>query len=229
MKLFEKFIPKKDPYSLKVGSKSAQAIPTESLHMNVEIVGGTGSGKTHFVLKPFIEQTITQGLGCFIYDVKGNMDSDIGFYVHKTEKEQCRSISLYHFNLNNYQTSHTYNPLYGDDPDAIANRLHTALYYDTRHSEPYYVELAEMFLKNIIALLKKHFGVITFQDLLLATQETDTFRSIQALCAENPNSPQAFYFRTQWLQKPAKQRREELLGLITRRQNSSAAGLCRLR
>ena len=41
-------------------------IPTASLHENVQIVGGTGTGKTHYVIKPFIEQTIQQGLGCFI-------------------------------------------------------------------------------------------------------------------------------------------------------------------
>lgn len=214
--LLKMFRPNYGPYPLRLGSKSSQIIPTDSLDMNVQVVGGTGTGKTHFVLKPLLEQTIEQGLGCFIYDVKGNLASDASFYLRNAHKGFYDHKALYQFDLAN--PFHTYNPLYGDDADAIANRLHTALYYDTSHSEPYYVELAEMFLKNLITLLKKKFTTITFQDLLLATQETDTFRAIQALCADYPNTPQTFYFKSQWLSKPPKQRREELLGLINKLQ-----------
>lgn len=214
----KKFKPNYGPYPLRLGPKSSQVIPTDSLHMNVQVVGGTGTGKTHFVLKPLLEQTIKQGLGCFVYDVKGNLAPDVRLYLNNSAKSYYDRRTMFHFDLNNYSYSHTYNPLFGDDPDAIANRIYTALYYDTRNSEPYYRELAEMFLKNLISLLKKKIGAITFQDLLLATQETDTFRSIQLLCAEDPKSDQAFYFKSQWLSKTPKQRREELLGLINKLQ-----------
>lgn len=205
-----------DPYPLAVDPSGRKGFQTDSLHMNVQIVGGTGTGKTHFVIKPFIEQTIRQDLGCFIYDVKGNMARDVAFY-----SKQCPSKyrkAFYHFNVVNPRRSHTYNPLYGANADAIANRVFTALYYDTRNTEPYYVELGKAFLHNLIGLLKKEIKTLTFLDLLLATEEAETFRTIQWFCAKHPETPYARYFKHQWLTKPSKQRQEELSGLVTKLQ-----------
>ncbi len=195
-----------DPYG-EVG------IPTASLHENVQIVGGTGTGKTHFVIKPFIEQTIRQDLGCFILDVKSNMLRDVAYYAFKAPGRFVR-----HFNLVDILKSHTYNSLYGDNPDAIANRAFAALYYDSHNAEPYYRDLAEVFLHNLIGLLKLAIKTITFQDLLTATQEVETFRTIAWFCAKYPNTHYARYFRDQWLSKSPKDRRMELSGLINKLQ-----------
>jgi type IV secretory pathway TraG/TraD family ATPase VirD4 len=199
--------------------------PTSSLHENCQIVGGTGTGKTHYVIKPFIEQTIKQGLGCFIYDVKANMLRDVAFYCMPKR-------FIYHFNLANPFASHSYNPLYGDNADAIANRVFTALYYDTKGTEPYYVELADAFLHNLVGLLKKEIKTITFQDLLTATQEADTFRTISWFCAKHPETHYARYFRDLWMGKSPKDRRTELSGLINKLQrfcNSDWAYLLNVR
>ena len=184
---------------------------TSGLHENVQIVGGTGTGKTHYVIKPFIEQTIKQGLGCFIYDVKANMAKDVAFFSYPNR-------FIFHFNLSNPMASHSYNPLYGDNVDAIANRVFTALYYDTKNTEPYYVELADAFLHNLVGLLKREIKTITFQDLLSATQEADTFRTIGWFCAKHPESHYARYFQDLWLSKSPKDRRTELSGLINKLQ-----------
>jgi type IV secretory pathway TraG/TraD family ATPase VirD4 len=204
------------PYPLTVDKQGKAGFPTDSLHMNVQVVGGTGTGKTHFVVKPFIEQTIKQDLGCFIYDVKGNMRRDVAFYLK--EAGLLGRKGLHRFDIDDPHGSDTYNPLYGDNPDAIANRVFTALYYDTRNSEPYYVELGKAFIHNLVGLLKKEIKTLTFQDLLLATEEADTFRTIQWFCAKHPETPYARYFKHQWLAKPAKQRQEELSGLVTKLQ-----------
>src|SRR5665213_62081 len=143
-------------YPLLIAPKKGYGFPTSSLHENVQIVGGTGTGKTHYVIKPFIEQTVKQGLGCFIYDVKGNMDKDVAYYASFARREYL------HFNLVEPQKSHTYNPLYGNNPDAIANRVYTALYYKVNNGETYYHDLAEAFLRNLIGLLMMEIKTLTF-------------------------------------------------------------------
>lgn len=199
-------------YPLTLDPKGRIGFPTSSLHENVQIVGGTGTGKTHYVIKPFIQQTIQQGLGCFILDVKSNMAKDVAYYASQGRRY------IRHFTLADLPHSHSYNPLYGDNPDAIANRVFTALYYDTRNTERYYVELADAFLHNLIGLLKRAIKTLTFQDLLTAIQEVDTFKTIAWFCARYPESHYAQYFRDQWLGKSPKDRRMELSGLINKLQ-----------
>ncbi len=213
-------------YPLSVDPKGRYGFPTSSLHENLQIVGGTGTGKTHYVIKPFIEQTINQGLGSFILDVKGNMDKDVAFYADVARRR------YFHFDLADPTMSHTFNPLYGDDPSAISNRVFAALYYDTNNSEPYYRLLAEAFLRNLIGLLKMEIKTLTFQDLLLATQEADTFKTINWFCAKYSYTPYAKYFTDQWLSKSSKERRMELSGLVNKLQrfcNSEWAFLLNVR
>jgi type IV secretory pathway TraG/TraD family ATPase VirD4 len=138
---------------------------------------------------------------------------DVAFYV-----SQASGRSFKHFNLINYRHSHFYNPLYGNNADAIANRVFTALYYNTKNTETYYVELADAFLHNLIGLLKEEIETITFQDLLQATQEADTFRIIGFYCNRHPQSSYAWYFKEQWLGKSPKDRRMELTGLVNKLQ-----------
>ena len=109
--------------------------------------------------------------------------------------------------------SHTYNPLYGNNPDAIANRVSRPSITTTRTPKPITRDLADAFLHNLIGLLKEEIETITFQDLLSATQEADTFKTIGSFCAKYPNTPYAWYFREQWLGKSPKDRRMELSGL----------------
>ncbi len=199
-------------YPLTVDPKRRTGFSTASLHENVQIVGGTGTGKTHYVIKPFIEQTIQKGLGCFIYDVKSNMNRDVAFYVSKAFRH------YFHFNLVEPTKSHTYNPLFGNNPGAIANRVYTALFYETNNGETYYQKLAEAFLRNLIGLLMKEIKTLTFQDLLLATQEADTFKTINWFCTKYPDNNYALYFRDQWLGKAPKERRMELSGLVNKLQ-----------
>ena len=200
-------------FPLVLDKKGKVGIPTKTLHENVQVVGGTGTGKTHYVIKPFIQKTIEQGLGCFILDIKTNMQRDVAYYATKANNRRIK-----HFTLADPKHCHTYNPLYGDNPDAIANRVFTALYYNTKNTEPYYVELADAFLHNLIGLLKQSIKTLTFQDLLTATQEVDTFRHIARFCAMYPETTYARYFRDQWLGKSPKDRRTELSGLINKLQ-----------
>jgi len=211
-------------YPLTLDKRGKIGIPTDSIHENIQIVGGTGTGKTRYAIKPFIEQTIRQGLGCFVYDVKGNLDRDVSFYMQRHERQD----RAFHFNLVEPWKSNTFNPLYGDDPDAIANRLHTALYYDTRNSETFYLDLAQGFLLNLIGLLKKEIKTLTFKDILIPTEEVETFKTIQWLCDRYPDTGQAMHFRNFWLGKSPKQRQQDLAGLIIKLQRFCNSGWAHL-
>jgi len=214
------------PFPLALNQEGTAGICTTSLNLNVQIVGGTGSGKSCFAIKPFIQQSIMQEIGCFIYDAKADLIRDVAYYWDHDRSVNHKEV--FHFNLTNPDQSHTYNPLYGSNPDAIANRIHTALYYDTRHAEPFYVDLAKAFLQNLVGLLMHEIKTLTFMDLLLATEEAETFRTIQWFCAKYPDSDQARYFRNQWLWKNAKQRQEELSGLVTKLQRFCNSGWAHL-
>ncbi len=202
-------------YPLGLDPKHKKGIPTDSLNSNVEIVGGTGTGKTRHVIKPFIEQTIQQWLGCFIYDVKSNMSRDVAFYVKKANRGEENFL---YFDIGRPDLSFTYNPLFGKNADEIADRVFTALYYDKKNAEPYYMELASAFIHNLVGLLKKEIVTITFQDLATAAGELETFRTIKEFCLKYPDSAQAQYFKTLWLNKTPKQRQEELSGLVNKLQ-----------
>src|SRR5581483_5783071 len=56
---------------LQVDAEGKVLIPSKSCEYHVEVLGGTGTGKTHRVVKPFIRQDIVNNrIGCFIYDAK---------------------------------------------------------------------------------------------------------------------------------------------------------------
>ncbi|HVZ79493.1 MAG TPA: TraM recognition domain-containing protein [bacterium] len=189
--------------------KRKKKIPSNILHENLQVVGNTGSGKTHHVLKPLMYQTIQQKLGLFVLDVKSNMVRDIVFYADKCSRRN-------HFNyldLGRPDLSMSCNPLAGGSAHEIASRVFTALYYDTTNVEPHYVQIADGFLQDLIFLMKKEIPVITFQDLATAVGETDTFRTIAALCAKYSETQQAKNFQP-WFRKSPQQRQDELAGLI---------------
>lgn len=198
-----------DEFPFWLDPKHQKKIPTTSLNENLQVVGNTGAGKTHHVLMPLIYQTIAQKLGLLVTDVKSNMVKDLVYFAEKCGRLQ----DFLYLDLGHPDRSMTCNPLYGDNPNEIASRVFTALYYDTSNVEPHYVQIANAFLQDLIFLLKKDIKTITFLDIAAATGETDTFRTIAALCAKYPDTEQAKNFQ-HWLRKTPNQRQDELSGLI---------------
>jgi len=202
-----------DNYALAFDPKKKKKIPSHYFNENTQIIGSTGSGKTHFVMKPLIEQTIRQKLGCFVLDVKSNLYKDVTFYADQAK----RSEDVKYFDLAHPEYSHTYNPLYGDNPDEVANRVYTAFYSD-HMGEPFYKELAAAFLTNLVGLLMTEIKTITFQDLATATGEVTTFKTISDFCARHPETGYAQYFRDNWLEMPVRDRQRQLTGLLNKLQ-----------
>jgi hypothetical protein len=200
---------------LQVDEEGNFYIPSKACEYHIQVCGGTGSGKTYNVIKPFIRQDIvTNRIGAFIYDVKSNLAKDIAFYVDEAGREK----DFKYFDLGNPAKSMTWNPLYSGTADEIADKVYCALYYESDKASQYYSELGSAFLHNLISLLKMEKDVLTFQDLFNATSELDTFKTLNRLCQKHSQAPQARFFTSNWLQKPMRQRQEELTGLINKLQ-----------
>jgi hypothetical protein len=161
-------------------------IPEQARYTHLQVIGATGSGKTRFIFYPHIIQDIRFGNGVFIFDIKSNMRERIEDAVvyFKRDMDYC------YFNLGD-KNSMTYNPLAGDNPGEIANRVFTALYYDMAHSEQFYIDIAKRFLPAMIAVLMKKYKTITFEDLYWMTVNPRTY--LQPICNEMPNDINARY------------------------------------
>lgn len=141
------------------------ALPTHDRFLHTQLIGSTGSGKTWLVIKPWIYQDIRHGAGTFIFDIKSNMKEDILKMV--TDNKANRDLDFYCFSLGD-KSSHSYNPLAGDNPGEIANRVASALYF-AKTGEPFYEDSQKIFLTAAIHVLHKQYGTITFEHVYKAT------------------------------------------------------------
>jgi hypothetical protein len=126
------------------------------------------------------------GAGVLIFDIKSNMREKIEQFVIAAKREK----DFYCFNLGDLN-SDSYNPEAGDDPGEIFNRTFTAQYYDMNNSEQFYIDVAKRFLPAAIAVLKKKYKTITFEDLYWITVSPKKY--LQPICNEFPDDINAKY------------------------------------
>jgi type IV secretory pathway TraG/TraD family ATPase VirD4 len=162
-------------------------LPTEDRFTHIQAIGSTGSGKTFSVFYPSIFQDIRNGAGVFIFDIKSNMKDTIIKFV--TENKANRDLDFMCFSLGD-PSSHTYNPLAGDNAGEIANRAFSALYYEGG-GEPFYVDSQRRFLFSAISVLLKKRGTIIFEDLYKATVNPALY--FKQTCAAMGDDPNAKY------------------------------------
>ena len=200
---------------LQVDEEGHFRIPSKACEFHIQVCGGTGTGKSFRVIKPFIHQDILKNrIGCLIFDVKSTLVEIVVYYA----SQAGRMKELYYFDLGNLSKSMTWNPLQWGSADEIANRVFKALYPDQDRESAFYTGLASSFLKNLVFLLKLEKPVITFLDLLEATQELDSFKTIHRLCEKYPEDLHSKYFISSWLSIPLSKRRDDLIGLIDKLQ-----------
>ena len=161
-------------------------IPEQSRYTHLQVIGGTGSGKTRYIFYPHILQDIMNGAGVLIFDIKSNMRKRIEQFVIAAKREK----DFFCFNLGD-PNSDSYNPEAGDDPGEIFNRTFTAQYYDMNNSEQFYIDVAKRFLPAAIAVLKKKYTTITFEDLYWITVSPKKY--LQPICNEMPDDINAKY------------------------------------
>ena len=156
-----------------------------SRYGHTQVMGSTGSGKTRYAFFPSILQDIKRGAGCFILDVKSNSLETVGSYIHHFGRDK----DFYYFDIAS-PYSMTYNPLSGDHPDEISNRINSALYPDTEKSEQYYRDVGKRFIQSLVSVLFLHSNKITFRDLYEATTN---LKKLEMLCEEHATHSDAIY------------------------------------
>lgn len=81
----------------------------EERKRHTQIIGSTGTGKTHFVMLPMIKQDIEKGRGIIFIDAKGDIET--AKTVYKLCADSGRGSDFEMFSMNNPELSKTYNPL----------------------------------------------------------------------------------------------------------------------
>ena len=162
-------------------------LPTHDRFTHTQVIGSTGSGKTRYIFYPWIYQDIRNGAGVFIFDIKSNMKEKILKFV--TDNKSNRDMDFYCFSLGD-ATSHTYNPLAGDDPSEIANRATSALYFD-KGGEPFYTDSQKIFLSAAIHILHKQYKILTFEIVYKAILNPALY--FKSICPKFPDDMNAKY------------------------------------
>jgi type IV secretory pathway TraG/TraD family ATPase VirD4 len=149
----------------------------EARYQHMQVVGASGTGKTRDGILPYIYQDVRNGAGIGVLDVKSNLSPKIAAFAQK----KMRQNDFLRFELKDPEHSLTYNPLVGDDPTEVANRLWTALYQDDNTATPFYREAAMNFLRNFFGICHKLEALATFKQLrqVAADQQAlDIFTSL---------------------------------------------------
>jgi hypothetical protein len=81
------------------------------------VMGTPGSGKTRYIFRPLIKQSLAQGMALFVYDLKYDDLTRLGYNALLAhQKDKGTSHAFYSFNFNDLARSHRCNPL---DPSSL--------------------------------------------------------------------------------------------------------------
>lgn len=142
--------------------------PANARNKNVLIVGGSGSGKTRFVLKPNLLQAHSSYV---VTDPKGDIIYDVGWFLH-TKKGYAIKV----FNTINFRKSMHYNPFAYLHSEKDILKLVTTIIANTKGegekaTEDFWVKSERLLYTALIAFIyyegcPEEKNIITLLDLL---------------------------------------------------------------
>lgn len=150
---------------IKVGldeAKNEIIIKEKGLYQNVLITGSIGSGKTSSAISNFTKEFMKYQLNGLIIDVKGNYINEILNMKNKF----CLENTIYKISID---SDFKYNPL--DKPyvsaNELANRMRKVLELlsDMSHSDSYWVDKVENFLRDFIVLIRANDKIVSFYEI----------------------------------------------------------------
>jgi hypothetical protein len=167
------FKDKLGPHTLKLANKPLVIIPEKMRYEHSMVMGRSGAGKT-VLLQTMYAQDILSGAGMIFVDPKNDQFSFIQQLAQKANRvHQLHSIQL------TAQDSETWNPLYGDDPSLIANRLHEALYADAGPTAvDFYKSVGLAILRDVVTLLMAYGKKINLSDLYHVLRFPDLLKKV---------------------------------------------------
>jgi len=147
-------------------------ITDEERLRHVQILGGTGSGKTSSLIFPMIRQDMERGRGLVFVDAKGDITT--ARTIYQMAIETGRKVDFLMFSMSNHEKSNTYNPLALGNATQLKDKIIGAMDF----TEPHYKRECESGLQ------------ILFDELLAARQVV----TLRTLC-EAINKPTAEFPR----------------------------------
>ncbi len=118
---------------------------------HIQILGSTGTGKTHFAMLPMIKQDIKKGRGVIFIDAKGDIET--AKTVYKICKDNNRQQDFQMFSMNNIKQSNTYNPLLLGNATQLKDKVINTI----PMTEPHYERECETALQILFNdYFKKH-------------------------------------------------------------------------
>jgi hypothetical protein len=186
----------------------------DNLNYHVEIIGGSGAGKTNF-LKLLISDRIQKGHGLIFVDLKA--DFETVDWITAQAIAAKRETALRVFSLMDRDISVGYNPV----GSGGLNELHSRIMQSFQWSEEYYRKAASTALSDILLGLcevrektGEQFSLKTIHELLLSPERLDAFCLRREMSQESREILKARSLRLR-----TKDGAQEILGLTADLQN----------
>jgi type IV secretory pathway TraG/TraD family ATPase VirD4 len=128
--------------------------------MHTQVIGSTNAGKTESVIVPWAVDDIRNGRGLILIDGKSErklLEKLWGYAV-----KYGRSDDFLFFSLADTAMSRTFNPLIGDDPEEVVERVFSAMEFDNG----YYKNIQRTNLAQILRLFRDAGELPTFARIL---------------------------------------------------------------
>lgn len=141
---------------------------TRTVH--AQVIGTTMAGKTESVVLPWAVYDIELGASVIIIDGKGDKELLERFYSHVVKAGRQDDFKLVSLGLP--EASHTFNPLLGGAPHVVAERLFSALSFDSG----YYKAVQFQILNGVLDLMATSKTPFTFADIVEALSFPENLR-----------------------------------------------------
>ncbi len=177
-------------------------------YQHIQILGGSGFGKTSRGVLPAIYQDIHNGAGVFVLDVKSNMRDVVASYAQSAG----RIREFYYFDIKD-KYSMSYSPFIASEASAVSNRVYKAFFGEDQTPTPYFRETALAFLRPFFTLCYQLGSRPTFLDIHKCASSQ---KYLAALCDMAPQSEASRILNDDFLEVSAKSFKDRLQGFVNK-------------
>lgn len=173
---------------------------------HVQVIGTTGSGKSHSVVVPWTIRDLQRGHSSIIIDGKGS--SDLPNQVFSIIDNAMIECQILHFDLGDIENSIKMNPLMHGSPQQVTDRIFSSFEF----LDPYYRSIQYDICGYLIQLIQRNSEVVSFKLLHeLLTNDAALSKQLEAI---NDNDDLKIQLKNH-LREPAKDRKNKLSGLTS--------------
>lgn len=135
-----------------VNTNKPVRLPLKDRYLHMLILGPTGSGKTSQTIIPMIHRDMQNPeMGITVIEPKG----DLAEKIYAMAKYYGRKVEYFNPTLKDCPY---FNPLYGDEADAIENIVTTFKMLGGSDSSQYFQDMNEVLLRNAMKVIKRLYG-----------------------------------------------------------------------